>query len=121
MTEKTKSDYPGPERIHKLYYDDDLTQSEIAEQFNVSQPAVSKWIKQIDNAKNKGREKGRQDVTDNPGEYNLTKETEDKETEDPYTEVLVPCCNSEIEPPQSAGKHECPNCGKTLDWDKDEI
>lgn len=121
MAEKSKSDYPGPQRIHKLYYEDDLTQNEIADKFDVSQPAVSKWIRQLDEAKNEGKEKGRQEVTENPGDYDLTRETDDEETEDPYTEVMVPCCNSTIPTPDSAGKHDCPECGKTLDWNQDEI
>lgn len=110
-----------PRHAYKLYYEKDMSQTEIAEKYEVTQPTVSNYISDVKKTLEKGKEKGVQNVQSNPGDYDLAEKTEDPESENPYKTVSVPCCNSEIQTPNSAGKHNCPSCGKTLEWEKSEI
>jgi len=104
------------EQAYKKYHQEGLTQSQIAENAGVSQSYISQLISGF----KKGQEKGRKEVKDNPGDYDLADAITDEATENPYT-VPCPACGGNTEPPNEPGKKACDSCGKVLAWSEDEI
>jgi predicted transcriptional regulator len=104
------------EEAYKKYHEDGLTQTQIAEEAEVSQAYISQLI----SGYKQGKQKGRNDVKNNPEEYNLADAIGDSSTENPYT-VLCPACGGETTPPDNPGQKACESCGKVLAWREDEI
>lgn len=106
------------QEAYSKYHDDGLTQTQIAEEAGVSQPYVSRLI----NGYKEGRETGREEVQENPGEFigNFDELTNDEETEDRHTSQC-PKCGASIPTPASPGQEPCSECGAVLKWSEDEL
>jgi endogenous inhibitor of DNA gyrase (YacG/DUF329 family) len=104
------------EEAYKKYHQHGLTQTQIAEEADVSQAYISQLI----SGYKQGKQKGREDVKNNPDEYDLADAIGDDSTDNPYT-VPCPACGGDTEPPNEPGKAPCDSCGKVLAWSEDEI
>jgi len=111
------------EKAYKLYNEDGLSYTQIAEQFSDDSESITHTtVRNRVNAFEDGKSKGIDEVTSNPQEYDLAGAIDDDEPEEnPYEKVEYPCCGERQEIPNNPGTHSCPNCGTVLEWSEDEI
>lgn len=106
------------EKAYKLYNNDGMSYQQIADEFSDSDESISgTTVRSRVNA----YQEGQQTVQEQPGEFGLTKLTEDEpDEENPFDMVACPACGEDMKPPETPGKHEAPCCGTVLDWDESE-
>jgi len=106
-----------PQDAYTLTEENGIPNKAVAEMYDVS----PSWVSQQKNAYEEARNEGRQSVSPNDFEpEELEEALSDEETENPY-ENSCPLCNAVIPAPDTAGIHECLECGEPIEWDESEI
>lgn len=111
------------EKAYKLYNQDGKSYQEIADEFSNDEESISHvTVRNRVMAYDDGKSSGIDEVTSNPESYDLQEAIDDESKDhNPYNTASCPACDNEIETPNTPGKHECPKCGKVLNWDESEI
>lgn len=119
MSENINTDEPlTPKRAFTLNTQDEHTQSEIADAYDVHHNTVSKRKREYEEQK----ETAESVVESRIEEYDLENAiTDEVPEENPYDVVECPSCNTDIDKPDSAGKHDCPNCETSLKFSESEL
>lgn len=107
-----------PKKAWQEYHEDNRTLSEIAEDYDVSTSTVGRYKRQWEETKDTALDAAEQAIKNEEIRSSITDEEPD---ENPYDMVSCPSCGDDIKTPDSAGKSDCPECGKTLNWSEDEI
>lgn len=103
-----------PTEVVRAYTNSDKTQTEVAEQFDITQQHVSRLVNAYDTGKEEGMSEGYKRAA-------VDRMTDDPEPEgDPYS-TSCPNCGEGIPMPDEPGKHPCPECDATLNWSKVEL
>lgn len=119
----TKAPELTAEKAYKLYNDDGLSYTQIAEQFSDDDESITHTtVRNRVQAYDSGRESGVEEVTSNPESYDLKSAIEDEpDDNNPYETVECPNCGGETSKPDTEGNHVTDCCSTTLKWSSDEI
>lgn len=99
------------EKAYNLYHEKGYTQKQIGEKFNVSQSYVSQLINTYDEALDKGKEQGKEQV--DPTDFDPdTLENALKDKKSKEDEYNCGTCGAEVQYLDP----ECPECENTLQW-----
>ena len=111
----------SPEQAYKQNKVEGRRQSDIADDYGISQQRVSQLVNAYEKGREKGKKAGISEVRENPGMYDLSEILDDEpDDENPY-ETECPSCGDTISSPGSAGSHPCPSCDTTLEWSESEV
>jgi len=101
-----------PQRAHELYNEKGLSNSQIGEKHDVSEATVYRRRQEYMEM----QETVEEQVSSAMDEHI----TDDEPDDNPYEMATCPACDSDMDRPTTAGEHDCPNCGATLQFADDE-
>lgn len=107
-----------PKEAYQLTEEQGMKGKTVAKMFDVSPSYVSQRKNEYEEA----REDGRESVEPTDFERETLEEAlSDEEPESNPYENECPRCHAMIPAPDTAGEHDCPECGEPILWDESEI
>lgn len=111
-----------PKTAYRMTEEQGMTQSEVGDLFGVSQPRVSTLKKQYEEARHEGRQEA--EPSDFEADELRSALGDEAPESNPFEGEECPLCGDTIladEAPDSPGIHDCPHCGKPIQWSEGEL